>query len=309
MSTRAWPWPDLRHGTTLHHITDTHLGQRFFTSAWMDAIGIELDRFKTSAAGHVHTGDIIQWQLSVTPEDAEWLEWVAARRAASSLPWAVALGNHDLASYFNTLPSRTSAQAATALGLPGQNYTVVMGSGANTVWVIVVAPDAWASPDGGVSVGDCVLSPATLAYLDTQLTAAGSIPCFIACHAPLYEQYAGAGGVGWYVNPRTTITALLDGHPNAVGWLSGHRHVNVQAEPSHARSDVVGSRRMYLINSPAACGRQNDLTFDQHQFQSPALSMYLTYLGDALDVRWREHLRHRWETVGGTRIKHLLLAA
>jgi hypothetical protein len=35
--------------------------------------------------------------------------------------------------------------------------------------------------------------------------------------------------------------------------------------------------------------------------------MYLTYLGDALDVRWRDHLAGKWVRAADERVRHLIL--
>lgn len=304
MSARAWPMPDLRNGTTLHLITDTHFGQRWFTPSWLEQVGADMDRLRASAHGHVHAGDMVQWQLEEEPEDDQFLSWLADRRGADGKPWAFANGNHDMASYFGTLPRRDAAAWADALGLRSQNTAVDMGD----VRVITVGPETWDTPDGGASVGDCVLSTATLEWLDEQLSAT-SRPCWITSHAPLWEQYGGVGGVGWYVNPQAQLADLIGSHSNAVGWLSGHRHVDIKTEAEHATSVTVGGRRIFVVNGPAAGGRMNGLTFDEHQQKSPCLSMYVTFLGDAIDVRWREHLRGRWETDGTSRTRHVLLAA
>lgn len=305
MSVRQWLAPDMRTGTTIHLITDSHFGQRFFTQSWMEQTGTDMDRLKAFAHGHVHGGDLIQWQTVTDPatEDQQFLDWWAARKAADpATKWALTVGNHDLASYFGSLPRRDAATWASVYGVPSKNTVTDMGG----VRVITVGPDAWDTPDAGSSVGDCVLSAATLTWLDQQL-AATTKPVFVSSHAPLWEQYNGAGGPGWYVNPRTDIAAIVASRTNLVGWLSGHRHVDITLEPAHASVINVGGRAIYAINGPACSGRRNDLSFAAHQIQSPCLSTYITYLGDSVEVRWREHLRGRWFSDGKSRVKRLSL--
>lgn len=300
MSTRVWPYPDLRNGTTIHHITDTHFGLRDEVDGRFPAISADLELLKASHVGHVHSGDMVDWDASPSagPEDTQYLAWRDGVKAKDGLPWAEIVGNHDLQS-FATGATRTSAQWATSMGLSSQNTVTSMGG----VKIIGLGPDSWATQ---ITAAPCVLSAATLTFLDQQLTAAGSTPCFIATHVPPNEQYPSNAPNG-VATPVANLDGIVAGHSNVVGWLSGHRHANPDTDAAHAGVVSVGGRNLFVVNGPAAGGRMSGVAYENYTFQSPSLSMFITYLGGALDVRWRDHSAMGWKLTAGQQFKHLLL--
>lgn len=301
MSTRVWPYPDLRNGTTIHHMTDTHHGLRNETDERLKRFAVNMEQMRVAHAGHVHTGDMVDWDAIPTdaPEDAAYVSWRQQIRGLDGgKPWSEVVGNHDLQS-FATHSYRTSAQWAASVGAPGVNTTTEMGG----LWVIGLGPEQWRFMDGENSV----LSSATLTYLDQQLTAAGSTPCVIATHVPPNEQYASTAGAQ---QPSASLAAIVGSHSNAVAWISGHRHANPSTDDAHVGIATIGGRRLFVVNGPAVGGGMSGSVYEQYAWTSPSLSMFISYLGDAIDVRWRDHLSSTWFTPTGTApVRHLFLSA
>jgi len=313
--TRTWPLPDLRNGTTVHLVTDQHEGFRFFTPDRHARMGADLDLLKASAHAHVDAGDTIHWQTDdgtgVDPEDPTVNAWFAARATAEpGVPWVRVPGNHDLSSHTTPYPKRDATAWAAAAG-QASPLTV---TDAGDVRILGIGPDRWDYDQAGATFGTCLLSPATLAWLEAQLTAAGTRPVWIANHAPLWEQYAAdttpadfTAGAEWWTSPRDQLAQIIDAHPNVVGWLSGHVHANVDTRPAFARSMTVGARRIFAVNGPASGGRIEGVDFDHQQYDSPTQSLYVTYLGDAIDVRCRDHQAGQWHALAGQQVRHVLL--
>lgn len=321
-TTRMAPFPDLRNGTTIHHISDTHFGaidHADFVNNWQDRTADDLDFLQiANNAGHVMTGDMIQLGPSLTSpgnrttELGWYKDWRAAIQAADGLPWAECNGNHDMRTADGEhVLSYTAADWAADIGVASQNMVHDMGE----VRIITIGPDVWdidnpANPDPDVNLFR--LSQPTLDFLDAQLQAAGK-PCFIACHIVLQEQFTSQTEDGYNAanveNPQ--LNEILIANPNAVGWLSGHKHVNIQTKVDHATvMTLTGStKKMYAINAPGAAGGTLAGVADaDHQWESVNQSMYLTYLGDALDVRWRNHNTRTWTGPGAETVRHLVLS-
>lgn len=294
MSTRPWRFPDLRNGTTIHHLTDTHFGDRFFTPAFGNKILADMETLRVSHAGHVHTGDMVHWRGSANsgPEDSLYVEFRDAMKAADGKPFAEIPGNHDLGSYGSDV-WRTKEQWAATVGAVGGNSVTHVGD----MTVIGLSPDVWKPDPAGDGYLDPVLSQATLDWLDAQLTANGSRPVWLASHVPPSGQYSNSTATT--VQPEASVDALVAAHPAVVGWLSGHWHVNPDATPSHVRTMTQGGRTVFAVNAPAGGGLMSGVSQADQQWKSPALSMFVTFLGDAVDVRWRNHNAGQWVTASG----------
>jgi hypothetical protein len=307
---RIWRFPDLRNGFTLHHITDTHFGAANhgqFVLDWQEATAQDMEWLRVSLnAGHVHTGDMIHSYDGASNSSASrnaelgWYKSWRDKITADGLPYAEAFGNHDLIGpgIDGARTPVTSAQFAASLGLDAPNNAVDMGA----FKVLTVAPDVWADNT------DFVLSAGTLDWLDTELQAAGK-PCWIAAHVPWNEQMGTSSGGSTSVEPGNPgLVDLIDSNPNAIGWLSGHRHANIRTNASHASAFTVGSRRIFGVNGPAAGGGRNSaVSFEQHRWKGGNESMFVTYLGDAIDVRWRDHNRRSWINPPGETVRHITL--
>lgn len=299
MSTRAWTYPDLRNGTTFNHITDSHFGAHGnadWLHQWMYRMRDDLVDLAGSHVGHVHSGDCIHWDSigDELIEDPWFVEWRGAIKAADGLPWSVAEGNHDIACLGDTdgTNRRTGTQWARAVNVPAQNTVTDIGG----MKVIAIGPDS--RPEG---VG-WVMTAETMAFLDAELTRAGSTPCWVNCHTPLAEQYPNPNFTNMWntdvANPQ--FFPILEAHPNAVGYLSGHLHTDIRPQTNWCRPVNIGSRSIFSINGPpAGGGRLGAVAYANHQWQSPCQSTFITYLGDAIVVRVRDHLHRTWQTTKG----------
>lgn len=290
------PFPDISQGTTVSLTTDTHIGEFPFVTEFTKRVGEDLDSLKAYTHGYIHAGDAMHWSTPGAPEDAATAAWYAARRTNTGKPLVAVAGNHDLASYVVPKPWRTDIEWATAVspGSPVQD----MGD----MRVIGVSPDDWkADPETGW--GQMTLSSAKLNWLDTQLSLAGSRPCWVVTHSAPEEQYGGTA----HVEPIAEFAEIIGSHQNAVGVLSGHLHALYTVRPNHCRVTEMGGRRVFTVNGPAAGGRMNGVPFADHQYKSPAVSMFLTYDDGKLTARWRSHLDRKWDFGLGVRAIELNL--
>lgn len=295
---RVWPGPDLRDGTTVSLTTDTHAGEKPFSNEFFRRTGEDLDAQAAHTHGFIHTGDGVHW-ANPTPEDAEFKAWLQARRTNTGKPWVAVAGNHDLASYIDPKPWRTAAAWATSVGANESGDDVQdMGD----MRVIGISPEDWIN-DPVTGWGHLTLSPAKLAWLDGQLSATNR-PCWIAIHSAPEEQYGGTA----HIEPIAAFAELIGSHSNAVGVLSGHLHAAFKLPRLHTRSVAMGGRRVFTVNGAASGGTMNGIAHADHQWQSPSISTFITYKGDAIDVRWRNHLERRWDVSAYGKIMTVRLA-
>jgi hypothetical protein len=242
----------------------------------MDKVAQDLNsgRLGTSSpVVHLHTGDLVN--TAVLTEDRLANTW---RARLTDAPWALAVGNHDF--WDNT---RTPDQAARALGWPAGNHALDLGA----VRLLTVVPAGFYSSSG---TDAWVLPPATLTWLDGQL-GADSRPTFIACHVPLQEQF-GVYRRGYVTEPGPAIIQLLDAHPNAVAWLSGHIHTRFD-QPRMFLTTTLPSGRPFVCVNTSATGAYTSAGASTWRFD-PIWSVYLHYFGDLLEVRVRDHGAGRW---------------
>lgn len=292
---RTWPQPP--EAGTLHCFGDVHQ-----LSTGILALPSRNDHITDDltygdvpdGVEHVFLGDITN--VGSAGEDAAFQAW------AATLPGNkhYIIGNHDVGQDLNT---RTPDQWATAYGTPGgtANYVQDLDIG---VRLIAVTFDT--IPADATTIR---LSDATLSWLDAQLTAAGSTPCFVACHAPLYDTVGGdtalmytsttagffvLGGTSAPATDSQPILDLLASHPNAVAWLSGHTHSPIEA-PSIVTGLTVGGRVLAAINTSAVVYTGKT----QPHYGTP-LSPYVNYDGDRIRVWWRDHFRKRWTAPYGS---------
>lgn len=299
-----WPYPDLRNGTTLHHITDSHFGKPY--SEWRTGRMVaDMERLRASAAGHIHSGDIVNWGPSSTPEDGEYLAFKARVQSVdASLPWAEVVGNHDTWSW-KSGATRTSMEWAAALGKPHFNTVTDMGD----LRIIGIGPElAWSDTDNddGLVRRQCVISAETVDWLDAQLSAT-SKPCVIVTHAYPVEQF-GKDVLVSETGAAGTLRDVIAANAHVVMWVTGHRHPD-PSNPDQAKVITVGGRQIFSLCGPATGGRMFGIPRGNYTFASPCLSTYVTYLGDAVDVRWRDHLRGNWWEAAGDTYRHILLTA
>jgi hypothetical protein len=286
---RAWPQPP--EVGTIHGLGDVHYKTTgIITLASRGAhIADDLNSGDVPDVDeHLFLGDITD--MGTAPEDAAFQAW-AATLPGSKL---YVIGNHDVGLNTNT---RTPDQWATAYGTPGgtANYVTDLSIG---VRLIAVTFDTIPGDASTIRLSD-----ATMAWLDAQLTAAGSTPCFVACHSPLYDTVGGdtdfmvtstdagffaLGGTSAPATDSEPILDLLASHPNAVAWISGHTHSPIEA-PNIVTGITVGARTVAAINTSAVA-----YTGKIAPAWGRPCSPYITYLGDRIEVRWRDHFRKRW---------------
>lgn len=318
--TRTWPYPDLRNGTTVHHITDTHFGalaEADFVLKWLDSVAYDMDRLKVANnLGHVHTGDMIEWFAPYTTladgavQDSMYTTWRDSIKGIDGMPWVECAGNHDMQGPLNaagtTRLGRTIQNWADSMGLVSPHQVVDMGD----IRVITLNPDEWfRDVPAGDTKAEFRVPQATLDWLDAQLGATTK-PCFIACHIVLQEQYLTINEDGYNAANVNTpaLTDVLMAHSNVAGWLSGHKHIGLN-NVEHAKvMTLPNGHPVFAINSPG-CGGGTKAGVDEsvHQWRSVNYSVYLTYFGDAVDVRWRNHNTYAWTGPTGETVRHLAL--
>lgn len=289
---RTWRQPIIE-ASTLHCIGDVHhttvgISDRLSRN---NHVADDLNHGDVPDSGeHLFLGDITN--VGSVAEDAAFQAW-AATFPGDKL---YVIGNHDVGMATNI---RTPAQWAAAYATPGNqpNYIYDLDFG---VRLIVVSFDS--IPGDGTTIR---LSDDTMTWLDAQLTAAGNTPCFVLCHAPLYDTVLGPVDVGYGNGSQDSgffaiggssaaatnsipILNLLASHSNVKAWISGHTHTPIET-PTIVTSLVVGSNTIACINTSSVAY----LVGPQGAWLRPC-SPYITYLGDRIEVRWRDHFRKLW---------------
>lgn len=271
---------------------DIHAGAINATATRRDKAGADLlSVMMPSVVAHVQTGDFTE--SGTGAHDTIALDWMAG---ISDAPWYNVVGNHDI--WGNI---RSADAAAAAFGMPGKNYTADLGFAK----LIVVGPDNLNGADNTT----ITLSAATLSWLNAELVAAGSTPCLIACHAPLFETVGVGQGAaeyrsdenGFYVQPKTTIATLLADNPNAKAWLAGHTHSPINS-PGFVTPVTVGGHVIASINSSSIYFQGR--TIETHE---PMHSVFVTYLGPTIEVRYRNHGAGIWDAANGVRVATVTL--
>jgi Calcineurin-like phosphoesterase len=232
---------------------------------------------------HLQIGDATEHGRSAEDEMARrWLGRLPG-------PFETIIGNHDLLHN-----KRTAADWARAYGYPSQNFTVDLPF----VRIIAVGPDRdYPKEKSGA------LSKATLAFLDREL---GSAPgdCWIACHWPLYRTVLGdskklytSAMTSFHAKPDKGIRAVLARHRNAKAWLSGHTHSPLNAPGLVTRARLNRDRTILAVNLSALAG-----VGKKREPSDPMCSVYLTHHPGKIEVRFRNHGKGAWATVGGKRV-------
>lgn len=277
---REWPIPP--NDSTIQLIGDTHFGgwpaARY--TKMMDDMGHALVGRVTA---HVQVGDVTNNGLEAEDDLAiAWLDQLPG-------PWHVVIGAHDVEGNI-----RTGAEWAAAYGLESQNYVQDFGFAR----MIVI----------GAPTDTNVMPQATLDFLDESLNAS-SDPAMIACHFPLYDTVTGDVGDNYsslesafHCKPDTDIRTILADYPQAKAWLAGHTHSRITA-PGFVKDEDIGGRTLVSVNasSPWYQGRS---TAAKH---TPIESVFVTYLDDRIEVRYRNHGAGVWTGPEGVRVTTVML--
>lgn len=294
-------FPDRRDGVTINHLTDTQQGYRpQFTDNWCERVAKDLLYLRDFTDGHVHTGDCIEWNAEL-PEDDKYQAFRAGVLTTGK-PYLDTPGNHDLTTY-NVAATRrfrsANEWASEVVARPVANQVLDLGD----VVVLGISPHYWKYDDGaGAYAAPDPLAPDILAWLDTKLTEHAGKRVWFASHALPSTQLADTPRYDGTLRNWADIEELVAGHQNVTGWFSGHWHIDA-ADARSIRSIPVGGRRIFGVNAPSSAGLFPGTTAAQHQWQRYAGSLYVTDMGDAIEVRWRNHLSAKWEAPFGTLTK------
>lgn len=243
---------------------DLHAGRGTNATAHMNTAEADLVNYDVGIL--VQIGDMTEDGLTAQDTTAKGLTDDVMAPVVRTL-----VGNHDLES------ERSGAAAQAAWGYNGQNWTYDAGQ----MLIVGVSPDAHTGPGGNGSDPSITLTQATIDWLEAQLQAATK-EVWIACHAPL-----GPGPLGsvddWYVNPPTTIKAMLDQYPIATCWFSGHTHTAFSSW-TIANLFNLGTRNIVNANCSAiAYVNPNDDLAD------PVCSLLALYREGGADLLIRDH--------------------
>lgn len=274
-------------GLTLHCIGDVHIGSitpyRYITMV------NDVHRMEYYAPIVCQLGDSTESGLA--SEDAVFKE-VMDRTVRHGAPWYSAMGNHDI-----WLENKTPQQWADTYGHTTQNYIV------DTADVRLIF---WNPPVNFATY--TYVSAAQLSWLDGALGGT-SDPCMILIHFPLHETVGALDGsdfpsteVPFYL--RTTghdnsseILDVLAAHPNMKAWIYGHTHSRPEV-PGFVMPVVAGSVRFAAIQTgaPRNEGRVIEDITDKIN------SYFVTFLGDEVQVRVRNHGAGTWAHVNGRQV-------
>lgn len=299
--------PDLRSATTIQLFADNQFGVNTKISTnWNMRAAEDSLTLKPYTAIRANAGDCIEWYAK-EPEDNLYKEF---RRVLTSdgVPYIDVPGNHDLTTYNNTATfpytrtrngffermTRSADEWAKSVVNRTKSNSVVSNG---QIAVISFSPDWWAYRPNIPSPNYAPQDPYTeahLQWLDTQLTSLGDVPTWIMSHnLPLGQLAGNPGGAEIYIQPWDRIAAILDAHPNALGWLSGHWHIAANDTRS-VKSLSVGTRNIIAINSPSSQGLRSGQTMEQQMLNDCAKSMFITYDEGKVRIRYRNHSNRTW---------------
>jgi hypothetical protein len=272
--------------TTVHHVTDTHIGSASSPQSVTDDLLVD---FAVASPGRVdgivHTGDIIA--NAANGHDADARHWLA--EAAAGKPSLCIPGNHD----FRNRGAGTLAEWEDAYGHPG-NVAVDIGSHR----FLAVSPDKCAFHGGAETGPDPWVIPSETLDWARRLIRRSRKPIVLVTHFPPRE----LGAKAW-VEPHEGLTELVSTHSRVVGWLAGHLHWDI-ADQRMTSLLTFGDRS----NVPVICGPATRLAVRSGSVRRRPRSLYLTIRERRWDVRYRLHDDRKWGGPDGYRVTVLDLA-
>lgn len=265
-------------GTTLHCIGDVHAGP---IPAWrLDALASDFARTMLRAPlAHVQLGDGTDgFTAGDYPLQATIYQRFKARLPARTYE---AIGNHDRQNQtVEQWEARVGHDADQTVDFP-------------ELRLIVLGSDDTVSAD--------MLSATTLAFLDAAL-AGTTKPCLIACHYPLWDTVGGDPALeyvstqaAFYVRgpsgasgSSAEVLAVLAAHPNVKAWIAGHTHSRLTV-PGLVMPMLAGRVRFASINTSCIwyCGLDHNSQVGGPL--DPVNSLFVTWLGDRIEVTFRSH--------------------
>ncbi|RKW71738.1 hypothetical protein DWQ67_02615 [Galactobacter caseinivorans] len=319
--------PDLRSSATVQVFADNQFGAfSGHSTNWNMRAATDSLSLKPYVGMRANAGDCIEWNTA-TPEDADYKAFRNVL-TGDGLPYLDVPGNHDLTTYNNAAKfpyTRTTADgifermARTAdewaRDVPARGSANAVAS-TSDIAVMGVSSDLWAYRPNIASPNYAPPDPlteATLTWMDQQLTALGSKPTWLMSHQlPLGQFASNPGGVDEYLRPWSRIAEVLDAHPNVLGWISGHWHIDPARADGVAKINV-GSRSITAINAPSSQGLRSGWNAKQLQYGDGTLgpeyakSMFIGYDGTDITLRWRNHNNGTWVQPQGGKYRRITL--
>lgn len=239
--------PDPRH--SMHLIGDLQMGglrewdtgMRHFRKKIIRDQFLRMEATSPDYLGHFIVGDMAHHGRTEEDRDAQSLLFPLKKR----MP---VIGNHD---WWDN--QRDAIEWAWSWGMASQNYVVDYPD----YRAIIVGPPGMAfNTDGSMASAVVKLDAAGLSFLDASL-AATTNPCIVFCHAPLVGT-ATAVTFGESAQPAASINTILNSHPNALAWVSGHIHTDIRT-PGIFTTKNLGSRSIVAVN---VTGLANTIPFE-----------------------------------------------
>lgn len=282
--TREFAAPTSTEGFKVTVISDTHFGRRSWTNDAMANAARSFDAMSSITDLFVHGGDVIHWNTAgaMASQDSSAKAWINARKTNTGKPWKLIAGNHDLCSYGTPFPSRTGDQWATDYGESKMSFI----DHSDWLRILFVTPNEqlYNTTDGGYM---------PMALGNDQVTwivdRAGEVPnrqVYVVFHAPLPSQFPS------HMDGSNLMTQLEQA-TNIIGWVSGHRHTNVETDNLAFLNFKVQTRLIHHINVPTFGGATGGYTDDR--WGQPFVSTHLTIHKDkSVEIRFRDHMQNRW---------------
>lgn len=269
-------------GVTIHAIGDTHIGPVFSNEAWrLDTVSRDATRERMpTPSAVVQLGDGINDQPSV--QTAMFKQFMGRFKA----PWYAVMGNHDI-----TNDVQTPAQWAAGLGYPSPSHIIDLPS----LRLVFFSPSEQYT-------NYHLASPAALSWLDTACTT--SKPVFVFCHFSLFETNWGSETAPFFLGTTASpgnssgVLAVLAAHTNVKAWISGHTHQPVDY-PSPVMSVKAGTTKLAAINASCIWYTQAPPSPYPLSGIDGMFTGYVTWLGDRIEVRYRDHGAGQWGSPNG----------
>lgn len=280
---RPWAPPLRADALNILLVSDMHHGRRAFTTDAMNNAARSFDRLAAKAHRIIDIGDGIHWRRAedLAKDNAQWLSWVNARRAATGKPFDAIAGNHCLQSYGAPYPRRSGDQWAADAGLPSRNKVIDHEDWLRLILVTPIFQGYSTETNGHAPM---VLNPDELAWIRAQAAATPNRRVYVFFHAPI--QYG--GHMNW-----EDARAAIAMEPNIVAWVSGHRHMDPATDARAFMNLTYDGKTVHAINLPTfggICGAVGDDRWGQ-----PFHSTMMSILPEGgVELRVFEHMSHTW---------------
>jgi hypothetical protein len=289
-----WPAPP-DEGLTVWLLTDTHVtpdGVPVWSMPRLTAVAADMNESTLCSRvdARLHTGDITEHGRADQVAMAKaWLD------ANFDDPDDVVVGgNHDFGNgWADYAKDRDAVSADYGRPMLSDVYT---GPPGGQLRILGFAPFSVPVSDDPDVRNSWTFDDATLSWLDGKITEDTSTPTLLACHYALNEM--GPAPIGRGVQPQATFDDFISSYDHLAGWACGHSHLPT-FDPNCVTALQVGSRPAF----PHFCGPSTAHTNGRYNPEGypadaryPYRSMFLTFLGDHWQVRYRDHGARQWVT-------------